>query len=144
MNVGVRLPECNSVLAYIQHIVQPPQCSVAPHADQQLQQPNRIAQQASQPLDTHYMHISPVLEIASVDAPGYKGLHVHTMLLSVVCFFPPPQLLASVGLDDYHTLNVWEWRKGKLVASTRGHSDRVRSCAQLNQLSTGVLCATLG
>ena len=35
------------------------------------------------------------------------------------------QLLASVGLDDYHTLNVWDWRKGKMVASTRGHSDRI-------------------
>lgn len=35
------------------------------------------------------------------------------------------QLLASVGMDDYHSLNVWDWRKGKVVASTRGHSDRV-------------------
>lgn len=35
------------------------------------------------------------------------------------------QLLASVGLDDYHTLNVWDWRKGKLLSSTRGHSDRI-------------------
>ena len=42
------------------------------------------------------------------------------------CGVPPlSQLLASVGMDDYHSLNVWDWRKGKVVASTRGHSDRV-------------------
>ena len=35
------------------------------------------------------------------------------------------QLLASVGMDDYHSLNVWDWRKGKILASSRGHSDRV-------------------
>ena len=37
----------------------------------------------------------------------------------------PCQFLASVGLDDYHTLNVWDWRKGKILSSTRGHSDRI-------------------
>lgn len=36
-----------------------------------------------------------------------------------------PQFLASVGLDDHHTLNVWDWRRGKVVASARGHSDRI-------------------
>ena len=39
--------------------------------------------------------------------------------------FLPCQLLASVGLDDYHTLNVWDWKKGKILSSTRGHSDRI-------------------
>ena len=35
------------------------------------------------------------------------------------------QHLASVGLDDHHTLNVWDWRRGKVVGSARGHSDRI-------------------
>jgi len=33
--------------------------------------------------------------------------------------------LASVGLDDYHTICVWSWRKGEKLASTRGHSDKI-------------------
>ncbi len=35
------------------------------------------------------------------------------------------QLLASVGLDDHHTLNVWDWQRGKVLASARGHGDRI-------------------
>jgi len=33
----------------------------------------------------------------------------------------------SVGLDQHSTINVWDWRKGKILASVRGHSDRVRA-----------------
>lgn len=35
------------------------------------------------------------------------------------------QLLVSVGLEDYHLICVWNWKKGKILASTRGHTDRV-------------------
>lgn len=35
------------------------------------------------------------------------------------------QRLVSVGLDTHATINVWDWRKGKVIATTRGHSDRV-------------------
>jgi hypothetical protein len=31
----------------------------------------------------------------------------------------------SVGLEDYHMVVVWDWKKGKILASTRGHTDRV-------------------
>ena len=31
----------------------------------------------------------------------------------------------SVGLEDYHLIAVWDWRKGRVLASVRGHSDRV-------------------
>ncbi len=34
-------------------------------------------------------------------------------------------MLASVGLDDHHTLNVWDWGRGKVMASARGHGDRI-------------------
>ncbi|XP_071162130.1 echinoderm microtubule-associated protein-like 6 [Mytilus edulis] len=33
--------------------------------------------------------------------------------------------VVSVGLDTHSTINVWDWRKGKILASVRGHSDRV-------------------
>ena len=31
----------------------------------------------------------------------------------------------SVGLEDYHLIAVWDWKKGKVLASVRGHTDRV-------------------
>ncbi|XP_045150033.1 echinoderm microtubule-associated protein-like 6 [Echinops telfairi] len=33
--------------------------------------------------------------------------------------------LASVGLDAKNTVCIWDWRKGKLLASATGHSDRI-------------------
>ena len=30
-----------------------------------------------------------------------------------------------MGLDGHATINVWDWRKGKIIATVRGHSDRV-------------------
>ena len=41
------------------------------------------------------------------------------------CYAAHIQHLASVGLDDHHTLNIWDWKRGKVIASTRGHSDRI-------------------
>jgi len=37
------------------------------------------------------------------------------------------QLLVSVGLEDYHLIAVWDWKKGRVLATVRGHSDRVSS-----------------
>ena len=34
--------------------------------------------------------------------------------------------MVSVGLDQHSTINVWDWKKGKVLATVRGHSDRVR------------------
>nr|KAG5687806.1 hypothetical protein BaRGS_005436 [Batillaria attramentaria] len=33
--------------------------------------------------------------------------------------------LVSVGMDQHATVNVWDWRKGKIIATARGHSDKV-------------------
>ena len=35
------------------------------------------------------------------------------------------QQLASIGLEDQAQLTIWDWKKGKVIASTRGHNDRV-------------------
>ena len=37
------------------------------------------------------------------------------------------QQLSSVGLDQHSTLNVWNWKKGQIISTIRGHSDRVSS-----------------
>lgn len=41
------------------------------------------------------------------------------------CFCNLTQQLVSVGLEDYHLIAVWDWKKGKVLASVRGHTDRV-------------------
>ena len=38
----------------------------------------------------------------------------------------------SVGLEDYHLIAVWDWKKGRVVATVRGHSDRVSSLSSVN------------
>lgn len=35
--------------------------------------------------------------------------------------------LASVGLDDNHTICVWDWKKGEKLATTRGNKDKIFS-----------------
>ncbi|MEQ2185713.1 Echinoderm microtubule-associated protein-like 6, partial [Goodea atripinnis] len=35
------------------------------------------------------------------------------------------QRLASVGLDAKNTVCIWEWKKGKILATATGHSDRI-------------------
>ena len=43
---------------------------------------------------------------------------------------PPPPIadgkkLASVGLDNEHSIVVWDWMKGEKLATTRGHKDKI-------------------
>ncbi|XP_042878001.1 echinoderm microtubule-associated protein-like 5 [Penaeus japonicus] len=49
----------------------------------------------------------------------------HTRGVSAVDFSSDGERLASLGLDDYHTLVVWNWRKGYKLANARGHSDKI-------------------
>ena len=46
---------------------------------------------------------------------------------SNIFIFPPGdgKKLASVGLDDDHSIVVWDWRKGYKMAETRGHKDKI-------------------
>ncbi|ESN91898.1 hypothetical protein HELRODRAFT_181954 [Helobdella robusta] len=52
-----------------------------------------------------------------------KDAHEHGIV--AIAFSTDGQLLASVGSDQSSTIVLWEWRKGKKMAVTRGHSDRV-------------------
>lgn len=43
-------------------------------------------------------------------------------------FFPfsaDGKKLASVGLDDDHSIVVWDWKKGQMLATARGHKDKL-------------------
>uniref|UniRef100_A0A803SL06 EMAP like 6 n=1 Tax=Anolis carolinensis TaxID=28377 RepID=A0A803SL06_ANOCA len=49
----------------------------------------------------------------------------HTHGVACLAFDSDGQRLASVGLDAKNTVCIWDWKKGKLLASATGHSDRI-------------------
>ncbi|XP_037543112.1 echinoderm microtubule-associated protein-like 6 isoform X2 [Nematolebias whitei] len=49
----------------------------------------------------------------------------HTHGIACLAFSADGQRLASVGLDAKNTVCVWEWKRGKVLASATGHSDRI-------------------
>uniref|UniRef100_A0A3Q1EQL2 EMAP like 6 n=1 Tax=Acanthochromis polyacanthus TaxID=80966 RepID=A0A3Q1EQL2_9TELE len=50
---------------------------------------------------------------------------VHTHGVACLAFDSDGQRLASVGLDAKNTLCVWDWRRGRVLATATGHSDRI-------------------
>uniref|UniRef100_A0A3Q2VUR1 EMAP like 6 n=1 Tax=Haplochromis burtoni TaxID=8153 RepID=A0A3Q2VUR1_HAPBU len=49
---------------------------------------------------------------------------VHTHGVACLAFDADGQRLASVGLDAKNTVCVWDWRRGRVLATATGHSDR--------------------
>ncbi|XP_031434832.1 echinoderm microtubule-associated protein-like 6 isoform X2 [Clupea harengus] len=52
-----------------------------------------------------------------------KDTHSHGV--ACLAFSSDGQRLASVGLDAKNTVCVWDWKKGKVLATATGHSDRI-------------------
>lgn len=52
-----------------------------------------------------------------------KGFHQRAV--TSLGFSPDGKWLCSVGMDDYHSLAVWDWNAEKLVATTRVSGDKV-------------------
>uniref|UniRef100_A0AAY4ASC1 Echinoderm microtubule-associated protein-like 6 n=1 Tax=Denticeps clupeoides TaxID=299321 RepID=A0AAY4ASC1_9TELE len=50
---------------------------------------------------------------------------VHTHGIACLAFDSDGQRLASVGLDAKNTVCVWDWKKGRVLATATGHSDRI-------------------
>ncbi|MBN3309055.1 EMAL6 protein, partial [Amia calva] len=50
---------------------------------------------------------------------------VHTHGVACLAFDSDGQRLASVGLDAKNTVCIWDWKKGKVLATATGHSDRI-------------------
>ncbi|KAM9313939.1 echinoderm microtubule-associated protein-like 6 [Pholidichthys leucotaenia] len=50
---------------------------------------------------------------------------VHTHGVACLAFDSDGQRLVSVGLDGKNTVCVWEWRRGRVIATATGHSDRI-------------------
>ncbi|CAF0858738.1 unnamed protein product [Adineta steineri] len=49
----------------------------------------------------------------------------HSRGISAVAFSNNGKWLASVGLDDYRTIVIWDWKKGEKLGSQRGHNDKI-------------------
>ncbi|XP_071235743.1 echinoderm microtubule-associated protein-like 6 isoform X1 [Salvelinus alpinus] len=49
----------------------------------------------------------------------------HSHGVACLAFSADGQRLSSVGLDGKNTVCVWDWRKGKVLATATGHSDRI-------------------
>ncbi|XP_029927079.1 echinoderm microtubule-associated protein-like 6 isoform X2 [Myripristis murdjan] len=49
----------------------------------------------------------------------------HTHGIACLTFSSDGQRLASVGLDAKNTVCIWEWKRGKILATATGHSDRI-------------------
>ena len=73
------------------------------------------------------VYIQPALSVSfSRGVGGTSDTHDYIYIFfTAKSILTSIQYLASVGLDDHHTLNVWDWKRGKVVATTRGHSDRI-------------------
>uniref|UniRef100_A0A3P8TGD9 EMAP like 6 n=1 Tax=Amphiprion percula TaxID=161767 RepID=A0A3P8TGD9_AMPPE len=66
---------------------------------------------------------------------------VHTHGVACLAFDSDGQRLASVGLDAKNTLCIWDWRRGRVLATATGHSDRIFDvCWDLLQASRLVSC----
>ncbi|CAF1543885.1 unnamed protein product, partial [Adineta ricciae] len=52
-----------------------------------------------------------------------KGQHYRGVC--AIGFSKDGKRLATVGLDDYKTIVIWEWKKGEKLASQRGHNDKI-------------------
>ena len=86
----------------------------------------------------HYYNAIPTHpSTCSSHHPFYLVIHLPTHSLTPLTHFthslslPSLRLegkgdkLASIGLDDDHSIVVWDWKKGEKLATTRGHKDKL-------------------
>ncbi|KAH0503438.1 Echinoderm microtubule-associated protein-like 6 [Microtus ochrogaster] len=52
-----------------------------------------------------------------------KGYHQRGVC--ALDFSADGKCLVSVGLDDFHSVVFWDWKKGDKIATTRGHKDKI-------------------
>ncbi|CAF0889090.1 unnamed protein product [Brachionus calyciflorus] len=66
----------------------------------------------------HVWDISTMRTLSILKGEHYRGI-------SSINFSSDGKKLASVGLDDNHSICVWDWVKGEKLATTRGHKDKI-------------------
>ncbi|XP_077381859.1 echinoderm microtubule-associated protein-like 6 isoform X9 [Festucalex cinctus] len=63
------------------------------------------------------------------DVPSLKCLSLlrgqHATGVCALDFTADGKSLVSVGMDDFHSVVIWDWKKGERLAKSRGHKDKV-------------------
>eukprot|EP00003_Mantamonas_plastica_P007140 TRINITY_DN1595_c0_g1_i1.p1 TRINITY_DN1595_c0_g1~~TRINITY_DN1595_c0_g1_i1.p1 ORF type:complete len:1924 (+),score=719.51 TRINITY_DN1595_c0_g1_i1:2008-7779(+) len=49
----------------------------------------------------------------------------HSRGICCLAFSPDGKYLATVGMDNHHTIAVWRWDRGQLLASEKGNTERI-------------------
>ncbi|KAG8123066.1 hypothetical protein E2320_018466, partial [Naja naja] len=89
-------------------------CSLALHPDKTLVATGQVGKDP-------YICIWDSYNVQAVSV--LKDAHTHGV--ACLAFDSDGQRLSSVGLDAKNTVCIWDWKKGKLLASATGHSDRI-------------------
>eukprot|EP00899_Mesostigma_viride_P008440 jgi/Mesvir1/17598/Mv08830-RA.1 len=55
-----------------------------------------------------------------------KGFHQRAVV--AIAFHPQGRMIGTVGLDDNHSVALYDWAAGKLVASAKGDTNRIYYC----------------
>lgn len=61
-------------------------------------------------------HPADCRQLARLQHPAVRGI-------AAVGFCRDAELLASVGMDNNHTIFVWNWRQNSVLAELKGHTD---------------------
>lgn len=69
----------------------------------------------------------PTIHVWHMDTLETKSIlqGFHSRGVCAIDFHPDGKHLASVGLDNDHSICLWDWRKGTQLATTRGHKDKI-------------------
>eukprot|EP01147_Barroeca_monosierra_P006723 gene6723-357_t len=93
----------------------------------------------------HVWHLKKLTTLSILK--GYEVVKMqiergHSRGICTVDFHPDGKRLVSVGLDNDHTICLWDWAKGLVLASTRGHKDKIFSIAfnPVNSNEDTMLC----
>ena len=54
-----------------------------------------------------------------------KGFHQRG--IAALGFSHEGDYLVSIGLDDSHTIAIWDWKAGRVIANDKATQDRVRT-----------------
>ena len=63
------------------------------------------------------------LELACEPISGF-----HTRGVCAMSFSPDGSLLATIGMDNEHSIAIYNWRTGQLLTSAKCHQDKVFAC----------------
>jgi microtubule-associated protein-like 6 len=70
-----------------------------------------------------------------------KGFHQRG--ICALGFSHEGDYLVSIGLDDAHTIAIWDWKTGRVIASDKASQDRVIFSLPIKLFNTTLSCLIL-